>query len=178
MASKKNNMIRDINLSVIAGALIVFVTMFGMKQCSGCDDKDDKDDKETPKIEIVNENFINCGGKTTKNNTTIIINDSVKIKNSNSTVGCGDCGKKQQTQQKKKQQQQKKQQPKVVHDTVYVKLPCDSLQKDSVKKEIKTDTVPPCPCDSLQKDTVKQYVPKKGRLAYGYVATIGTSKCR
>ena len=45
MASKKNNMIRDINLSAIAGALIVFVTMFGVKQCSG---GDDKDDKETP----------------------------------------------------------------------------------------------------------------------------------
>ena len=90
MASKPNT-IRDVALSLSAASLIVFTTMFGMKQCSGADKSDAEKDEKLPKIEVVNNNNIVVdGGKTSvKNNSSVVVGNKVNVKNNNDVVANG-----------------------------------------------------------------------------------------
>ena len=90
MASKPNT-IRDVALSLSAASLIVFTTMFGMKQCSGADKSDAEKDEKLPKIEVVNNNNIVVdGGKAAvKNNSSVVVGKKVNVKNNNDVVANG-----------------------------------------------------------------------------------------
>ena len=90
MASKPNT-IRDVALSLSAASLIVFTTMFGMKQCSGADKSDAEKDEKLPKIEVVNNNniVVDDGKTSVKNNSSVVVGNKVNVKNNNDVVANG-----------------------------------------------------------------------------------------
>ena len=144
MASKPNT-IRDVALSLSAASLIVFTTMFGMKQCSGADKSDAEKDEKLPKIEVVNNNNIVVdGGKTSvKNNSSVVVGNKVNVKNNNDIVTENKCGKDTlvleivQKQPVQKKKPQPKPAPAVVRDTVYVPVQV----KQGTVNPVDTDTV-------------------------------------
>ena len=154
MASKSNT-IRDVALSLSAASLIVFTTMFGMKQCSGADKSDAEKDEKLPKIEVVHNNNIvvgnkvnvknnkdvvaNGGNASIKNNSKVAVGDSIVVENNNDIVTENKCGKDTLVLEivQKQPVQKKKPQPAVVRDTVYVPVQV----KQGTANPVDTDTV-------------------------------------
>lgn len=154
MASKPNT-IRDVALSLSAASLIVFTTMFGMKQCSGADKSDAEKDEKLPKIEVVNNNNIvvgnkvnvknnkdvvaNGGNASIKNNSKVAVGDSIVFENNNDIVTENKCGKDTLVLEivQKQAAQKKKPAPVVVRDTVYVPV---QVKQDTANL-VDTDTV-------------------------------------
>ena len=145
MASKSNT-IRDVALSLSAASLIVFTTMFGMKQCSGADKSDAEKDEKLPKIEVVNNNnnnivvgnkvnvknnkdvVANGGNASIKNNSKVAVGDSIVFENNNDIVTENKCGKDTLVLEPA---------PVVVRDTVYVPVQV----KQGTANPVDTDTV-------------------------------------
>ena len=209
MASKPN-VVRDLALSLSAASIIVLTTVFCMKQCSGADKSDAEKDEKLPKIEVVNNNNIVVdGGKTSvKNNSSVVVADSVAVKNNNDVVANG--GKtsvksnskvvtgKAVVVENNNEIVAEQDCKKCGDDTLVVKI----IEEKTVQKKKVQPKPQPKPAPAVVRDTVYLPAPVKQDtvknlqsqpvasadnnseksepvvIAWGYVCTMGNNRCR